>query len=232
MKIAGSKSLVTCPGTETLTVESLGLGEEAAVTFAIWEHDDLIRPERLVLPDEILTYHWQTDQLSLFICYAYFGTEIKSFVVVSDEITHDSTLMLSIINREICKFLSVRTFEFTRVHYKWGCWTFQKSVSTVRTIQDKIHYSINDFQVAQFVVHVYNQNWWMEQITYISIELLDITVSFMHPQEESGKKKDEFPGPLGNVSLTVRNPTLLGPPARLHTFDKVELIKIHQIYCR
>ncbi|KAJ8891671.1 hypothetical protein PR048_004199 [Dryococelus australis] len=132
-----------CPGTETLTVGSLGLGAEE-VTFAIWEHGDLIRKSvsidnflkdvrhwvkkaiphsyirkiqregiaeakiavqqtnvlvlhfdlaencSVVLPDEIQTYHWQTDQLSLFTCVAYFGAEIRNFIVVSDDTTHDS----------------------------------------------------------------------------------------------------------------------------------------------
>ncbi|KAJ8891670.1 hypothetical protein PR048_004198 [Dryococelus australis] len=81
----------------------------------------------------------------------------------------------------------------------------------------------------------------MEKITGISKELQDITVLFMHPHgpakgfqwsEEPGKNKDECRVPLGKVLLTVRNLTPLGPSARLHAFDKAELIKIHQIYCR
>ncbi|KAJ8887744.1 hypothetical protein PR048_013962 [Dryococelus australis] len=48
-------------------------------------------------------------------------------------------------------------------------------------------------------------------------------------QEESGQKKDEYSVQLGNVLLTVRNPTPLGPSAILHTFDKAELLKIQHI---
>ncbi|KAJ8886836.1 hypothetical protein PR048_013048 [Dryococelus australis] len=69
----------------------------------------------------------------------------------------------------------------------------------------------------------------MGQITGISQELQDITVSFMHPHglakgfqwpEEPGKKKDECPVPPGNVLLKVRNSTPLGPSFRQSQADK------------
>ncbi|KAJ8889168.1 hypothetical protein PR048_008662 [Dryococelus australis] len=69
-------------------------------------------------------------------------------------------------------------------------------------------------------------NWYISKVTrhYCPAK------RFQWP-EETGKKKDECPVPLGNVLLTVRKPTLFGPSARLHTFDQAELIKIQQIYC-
>ncbi|XP_063243365.1 uncharacterized protein LOC134542780 [Bacillus rossius redtenbacheri] len=328
-------------------------------------HFDFAENWSVVLPDEIQTYHWQTDQLSLFTCVAYFGAEIRSFVIVSDDIAHDSAHVLcalEVIKLEISKFCQLellssivyitdgaaghfknrfQLYELCKntqtVEKKWifsatghgksACdaigglckhfatkfnlraecvnairdsasfvaevgnlvpkitllalesktiqtyrsskekewatvkpvvgiqskhyWLIKNETYMGRTIKDKIeivvqsnqiktHYSINDFQVGQFVACVYDQNWWMGQITGISKELNDMTVSFMHPHgpakgfqwpQESGKKKDECPVPLQNVLLAVSNPTPLGQSARLHTFDKAELMKIQQIYC-
>ncbi|KAJ8868042.1 hypothetical protein PR048_031851 [Dryococelus australis] len=235
-----------CPGTETLTVESLGLGEEEEeVTFAIWEHGDIIR--KSASKDNFLkdVRHW----VKKAIPHSYIS-KIQREGIAEAKISAQQTNVL-VLHFDFVENWSSKENECAIVkpvvgiqsrHY-WlvknvaymGC-TIKEKIEKVETHgQAKIHYSINDFQVGQFVGCVYNQNWWMGQITGISQELQDITVLFMHPRgpakgfqwpEESGKKKDECPVPLGNVLLAVRNPTLLGPSARLHTFEKAKLIKI------
>lgn len=45
--------------------------------------------------------------------------------------------------------------------------------------QVKKHYSIDDFKMGDFVGCIYDDNWWMGQITGISQELMDVKVSFM-----------------------------------------------------
>ncbi|KAJ8898480.1 hypothetical protein PR048_003840 [Dryococelus australis] len=146
---------------------------------------------------------------------------------------------VEIINLEIYKFcqwelLDISKIDFNCVSYAYLGRTIKDKIEKVeRHSQVKIQYSINDFQVGQFVGCVYGQNWWMGRITGISRELQDITVWFMHPSgsaeefqwpEECGKKKDECAVPLGNVL----DPTPLGD-LQDHAFDKAELIKIQQI---
>ena len=118
--------------------------------------------------------------------------------------------------------------------------TIKHEIEKVETAsQVKKHYSLCDFKVGEFVACVYDYNWWVGQIKSISLELEDISVSFMHPHgpakgfqwpEESGKKKDVCPVSLENVLLKINPPFPLGHSARHHTFDKKELSQIQQIY--
>ena len=101
----------------------------------------------------------------------------------------------------------------------------------------KFTYSINDFKIGDFIVCVYDDDWWMSKVVEVSHELNGITVKFMEPHGPA--KGFKWPTnmtvstcsvKLKDVLLKVQPPTPVGQMARLHKFDDDEMRKIQECF--
>lgn len=78
-------------------------------------HVDFAENWSVILKDEIQSYHWNKDQISIFtaVCY-YENDKTMSFAVVSDDRKHDSAhavMAINLIIKNIQQSFAVETFE-------------------------------------------------------------------------------------------------------------------------